>query len=244
MFVTPHLLFHTCLKSLIISLHLVAIDRGGGECGGGECGGGCEDKSVCAWEDKILSAFMVKKSAWREYLAGVFGGSFWRLKDTIMALILNSNMLIWGVCKCKERKQQVATTTAAAVATTAGSSSTTAGSSSTTTAAVATSVTHHRSSSSHHRSSSSHRRHSSSHHSRPLIKELQELWKGVWTKDVATGTHFQVKATVLWTINDFPARSSLSGWSGQGYYACPTCNRGQLIHRWLQREHRRSSVWL
>ncbi|GJS78900.1 acidic leucine-rich nuclear phosphoprotein 32 family member A [Tanacetum coccineum] len=58
------------LKSLIISLHLVAVDRGGGE-----CGGGCEDKSVCAWEDKILSAFMVKKSAWREYMAGVFGGS-------------------------------------------------------------------------------------------------------------------------------------------------------------------------
>ncbi|GJX77320.1 hypothetical protein Tco_0324131 [Tanacetum coccineum] len=58
----------------------------------------------------------------------------------------------------------------------------------------------------------------------PLIKELQELWKGVWTKDAATGTHFQMKAAVLWTINDFPARSSLSGWSGQGYYACPTCN--------------------
>ncbi|GJX24401.1 uncharacterized protein Tco_0228846 [Tanacetum coccineum] len=58
----------------------------------------------------------------------------------------------------------------------------------------------------------------------PLIKELQELWKGVWTKDAATGTHFQMKAALLWTINDFPARSSLSGWSGQGYYACPTCN--------------------
>ncbi|GJX21216.1 hypothetical protein Tco_0223893 [Tanacetum coccineum] len=28
----------------------------------------------------------------------------------------------------------------------------------------------------------------------------------------------------LKTINDFPARSSLSGWSGQGYKACPTCN--------------------
>ncbi|KAL5548417.1 hypothetical protein UlMin_003648 [Ulmus minor] len=26
------------------------------------------------------------------------------------------------------------------------------------------------------------------------------------------------------TVNDFPARSSLSGWSGQGYKACPTCN--------------------
>ncbi|GJR90026.1 hypothetical protein Tco_0214037 [Tanacetum coccineum] len=146
------------------------------------------------------------------------------------------------------KQQQVATTTAAAVATTADSSSTTAGSSSTTIAAtIATSVTHHRSSSSHHRSSSSHSRHSSSHaataaattlglkfsgchtkdidvYLQPLIKELQELWKGVWTKDAATGTHFQMKAAVLWTINDFPARSSLSGWSGQGYYACPTCN--------------------
>ncbi|GJZ69814.1 hypothetical protein Tco_0633364 [Tanacetum coccineum] len=58
----------------------------------------------------------------------------------------------------------------------------------------------------------------------PLIKKLQELWKRVWMKDAATGTHFQMKAAVLWTINDFLARSSLSGWSGQGYYACPTCN--------------------
>ncbi|GJR90022.1 CACTA transposable element [Tanacetum coccineum] len=59
----------------------------------------------------------------------------------------------------------------------------------------------------------------------PLIKELQELWAGVWMKDAATGTHFQMKAAVLWTINDFSARSSLSGWSGQGYYACLTCNK-------------------
>ncbi|GKA09433.1 hypothetical protein Tco_0688764 [Tanacetum coccineum] len=35
---------------------------------------------------------------------------------------------------------------------------------------------------------------------------------------------FNMRAMVLWTINDFPARSSLSGWSGQGYKACPTCN--------------------
>ena len=33
-----------------------------------------------------------------------------------------------------------------------------------------------------------------------------------------------MKAALLWTKNDFPARSSLSGWSGQGYKACPTCN--------------------
>ncbi|GJU01938.1 hypothetical protein Tco_1112276 [Tanacetum coccineum] len=43
--------------------------------------------------------------------------------------------------------------------------------------------------------------------------------------DVATGAQSSYEdAMVLWTINDFPARSSLSGWSGQGYKACPTCN--------------------
>ena len=26
------------------------------------------------------------------------------------------------------------------------------------------------------------------------------------------------------TVNDYPARSSLSGWSGQGYLACYNCN--------------------
>ncbi|GJX65023.1 hypothetical protein Tco_0299366 [Tanacetum coccineum] len=61
--------FTRALKSLIISLHLVAIDRGGGE-----CGGGCEDKSVCAWGDKILSAFMMACVAPRSH-GGDAGGS-------------------------------------------------------------------------------------------------------------------------------------------------------------------------
>ncbi|GJR27461.1 zinc finger, PHD-type containing protein [Tanacetum coccineum] len=61
---------------------------------------------------------------------------------------------------------------------------------------------------------------------RPLIDDLKVLWAkpGVETIDVATGLKFNMRAMVLWTINDFPARSSLSGWSGQGYRACPTCN--------------------
>ncbi|GJS16235.1 reverse transcriptase domain-containing protein [Tanacetum coccineum] len=61
---------------------------------------------------------------------------------------------------------------------------------------------------------------------RPLIDDLKVLWalKGVETIDVATGQKFNMRAMVLWTINDFPARSSLSRWSGQGYKACPTCN--------------------
>ena len=63
---------------------------------------------------------------------------------------------------------------------------------------------------------------------KPLIDDLQELWKkpGVLTLDVVTGKYFHMRSMLLWTINDFPARSSLSGWSGQGYYACPTCKVG------------------
>ncbi|GJS91045.1 pyruvate kinase [Tanacetum coccineum] len=53
---------------------------------------------------------------------------------------------------------------------------------------------------------------------RPLIDDLKVLWalEGVETIDVATGQKFNMRAMVLWTINDFPARSSLSRWSGQG----------------------------
>ncbi|GKE68821.1 hypothetical protein Tco_1526893 [Tanacetum coccineum] len=56
---------------------------------------------------------------------------------------------------------------------------------------------------------------------RPLIEDLKVLWdrKGVETIDVASGQKFNMKAMVLWIINNFPARSSLSGWSGQGYKA-------------------------
>ncbi|GJU69396.1 hypothetical protein Tco_1255655, partial [Tanacetum coccineum] len=61
---------------------------------------------------------------------------------------------------------------------------------------------------------------------RSLIDDLKDLWakSGVETIDVATYLKFNMRAMVLWIINDFPARSSLSGWSGQGYKACPTCN--------------------
>ena len=61
---------------------------------------------------------------------------------------------------------------------------------------------------------------------RPLIDELKELWvHGLDTRDAASENGvFRMRAALLWTVNDFPARSSLSGWSGQGYRACPTCN--------------------
>ncbi|GKB88719.1 CACTA transposable element, partial [Tanacetum coccineum] len=46
---------------------------------------------------------------------------------------------------------------------------------------------------------------------KPLVEELKNLWKkpGVKTLDVAANTKFTMRAMLLWTINDFPARSSL-----------------------------------
>nr|GFD30122.1 hypothetical protein [Tanacetum cinerariifolium] len=43
---------------------------------------------------------------------------------------------------------------------------------------------------------------------RPLIDDLKVLWANlsVETIDVATGLKFNMRAMVLWTINDFPAR--------------------------------------
>nr|GEY74903.1 hypothetical protein [Tanacetum cinerariifolium] len=72
---------------------------------------------------------------------------------------------------------------------------------------------------------------------RPLIEDLKVLRdrKGVETINVASGQKFNMSAMVLWTINDFPARSSLSGWNGQGYKACPTCNKDTLSVRALSK---------
>ncbi|XP_050941518.1 uncharacterized protein LOC127149700 [Cucumis melo] len=58
----------------------------------------------------------------------------------------------------------------------------------------------------------------------PLIDELKELWNnGVRTFDCTDEEYFRLHACLLWTINDFPAYSDLSGWSTKGYQACPTC---------------------
>lgn len=60
---------------------------------------------------------------------------------------------------------------------------------------------------------------------RPLIDELKELGEtGVETYDASPKTTFQLHAAVLRTINDFPARANLSGWSTKGTFSCPICN--------------------
>jgi hypothetical protein len=59
----------------------------------------------------------------------------------------------------------------------------------------------------------------------PLMDELKDLWyNGVQTYDAAKKQNFNMRASLLWTLNDFPAYANLSGWSTRGTYACPTCN--------------------
>ena len=58
-----------------------------------------------------------------------------------------------------------------------------------------------------------------------LVDELKELWsEGIMVRDACNCNNFKLRAALLWTINDFLARSTLSGWSGQDYKACPTYN--------------------
>lgn len=58
----------------------------------------------------------------------------------------------------------------------------------------------------------------------PLVEELKELWEsGAKTYDASKHEYFQMRAALLWTINDFPAYANLSGWSTKGYKACPRC---------------------
>ena len=58
----------------------------------------------------------------------------------------------------------------------------------------------------------------------PLIAELKELWEvQVETYDVSKKRNFQLRATLMWTISDFPAYSMLSGWGTAGKYVYPYC---------------------
>ncbi|GJS84098.1 putative transposase-associated domain-containing protein [Tanacetum coccineum] len=47
----------------------------------------------------------------------------------------------------------------------------------------------------------------------PLIKKLKLLWAGVDAYDAFSKQHFKLRASLLWTVNDFPAYANLFGWS-------------------------------
>ena len=43
------------------------------------------------------------------------------------------------------------------------------------------------------------------------------------TYDLSRKQNFVIRATLMWTINDFPAYGMLSSWSMHGKLACPYC---------------------
>lgn len=57
----------------------------------------------------------------------------------------------------------------------------------------------------------------------PIMDELKRLWNGVPAFDSYSNETFNMRAALLWTINDFPAYAMMSGWSIKGYLACPDC---------------------
>ncbi|CAN0898935.1 hypothetical protein LINGRAHAP2_LOCUS19988 [Linum grandiflorum] len=75
----------------------------------------------------------------------------------------------------------------------------------------------------------------------PLIDELCDLWiNGIQTYDASEKRNFQLHATLMWTINDFPAYGMLSGWRTKTKYACPQCGFNTWA-KWLNKsEHRES----
>ncbi|XP_026420129.1 uncharacterized protein LOC113316121 [Papaver somniferum] len=67
----------------------------------------------------------------------------------------------------------------------------------------------------------------------PLIDDLIELWdNGVEVYDKFSNTMFNLKALLMWTINDFPAYGNLSGCTYKGKASCPLCGDNTLS-TWL-----------
>jgi len=61
---------------------------------------------------------------------------------------------------------------------------------------------------------------------RPLLKELQELWRGVRALDCSQlegSRSFTLRALLMWTISDFPTYGLISGLCCKGYKGCPHC---------------------
>ncbi|XP_075660213.1 uncharacterized protein LOC142630034 [Castanea sativa] len=72
----------------------------------------------------------------------------------------------------------------------------------------------------------------------PLVEELRELWNvGVQAYDASSKEIFQLRAALMWTINDFPAYADLSGWSTKGELACPSCAM-ETDSRYLKNGHK------
>ncbi|GJX54264.1 putative transposase-associated domain-containing protein, partial [Tanacetum coccineum] len=60
----------------------------------------------------------------------------------------------------------------------------------------------------------------------PLVDDLHTLFEtGVDTYDVSTKDNFNLRAVVLWTINDYPALGTLCGCPYSGFKGCVVCGK-------------------
>ncbi|KAK3228710.1 hypothetical protein Dsin_000591 [Dipteronia sinensis] len=67
----------------------------------------------------------------------------------------------------------------------------------------------------------------------PFIDDLQELWNnGVPVFDTFNKEVFNLKAILMWKINDFPAYGNLVGCTTKGKLACPICGEN-TASTWL-----------
>lgn len=57
----------------------------------------------------------------------------------------------------------------------------------------------------------------------PLIDDLKRLWIGEWTYDVFDKQNFNMRVSLMWTINDFPAYGMLFNRGTHGKMGCPYC---------------------
>ncbi|XP_074328187.1 uncharacterized protein LOC141666097 [Apium graveolens] len=59
----------------------------------------------------------------------------------------------------------------------------------------------------------------------PLVFELKVLWDmGIETYDSFSDETFTLRASLLWTISDFPGYAVLSGYNTKGKLGCPNCH--------------------
>ena len=69
------------------------------------------------------------------------------------------------------------------------------------------------------------------------MEELQQLWKGVLTRDLYSSppADFFLRAVIIWCIHDYPALGTMSGRTTHGYNACVRCDRNPLSYAILSK---------
>ena len=71
----------------------------------------------------------------------------------------------------------------------------------------------------------------------PLVEELQQLWRGVLTRDLYSSppADFFLRVVIIWCIHDYPALGTMSGRTTHGYNACVRCDRNPLSYAILSK---------